>query len=376
MYRREVPNDEVCSTGQAMNLEGVCVDVPPARKRHGTCLAGEVKDVDGNCVTPPARKRRGTMPGKCPPGQVHNDDGMCVDLLGPCPPGQVHNDDGMCVCPPGQVHNDDGMCVDLLGPCPPGQVHNADGMCVCPPGRLDVFGTCVDVLARRIGRHAGDAGHDPCEKKNGGYSTRFTSVNKKILRDWKLRNKNLILDPSSTSRETIEWTQAKRCWWLCSEDYILADYYDEDDVKKELPIKVYVAREAGPPPKRFSTSGHSAAESSKLHFGNVFFDKAGGSAIFFVIHPNAWGPYQHRFKTSYLTEAFQDTTKLIVEAGATAGITAAIASAAASGAAIGSFIPGPGTAAGAALGVAVGSAGTAIAALTDDYVGDYLRYIG
>lgn len=323
MYRREVPNDEVCSTGQAMNLEGVCVDVPPARKRRGNCLAGEVKNVDEDCVTDPARKRRETMPGKCPPGQVHN----------------------------------------------------ADGMCVCPPGYLDVFGICVDVLARRIGRHAG-AGHDPCDKKNGGYSTRFTNVNKKILRDWKLRNKNLILDPSSTSRETIEWTQAKRCWWLCSEDYILADYYDEEDVKKELPIKVYVAREAGPPPKRFSTSGHSAAESSKLHFGNVFFDKAGGSAIFFVIHPNAWGPYQHRFKTSHLTEAFHDTTKLIVQAGATAGITAAIASAAASGAAIGSFIPGPGTAAGAALGVAVGSAGTAIAALTDDYVGDYLRYIG
>ena len=163
---------------------------------------------------------------------------------------------------------------------------------------------------------------------------------------------------------------------MCSEDYILADYYDEADVEKKLVVKVFVAKAAGKPPKRFSTSGHSAAKESKLHFGNVFFDNAGGSAIFFVIHPNSWGPYQHRFKTSSITAAFNTAAKAIIGAGATAGIGAAIAAAAASGAVMGSFIPGPGTAAGAVLGVAVAGFGALFGTLSDDYIGDYLRYIG
>jgi len=214
------------------------------------------------------------------------------------------------------------------------------------------------------------------EPNNRGYSTQFTKENRRLLNKWKLANKTLVLDPTFTSGETIEWTQISQCIWMCSEDYILANYYDELDVKKELVVKVFVAREAGPPPKRFSTSGHTAAKDSKLHFGNVFFENAGGSAIFFVIHPNAWGPYQHRFKTSSITDAFNKATKAIVAAGASAGIGAAIAAAAASGAAIGSFIPGPGTAAGTILGVAVAGVGALIGTLSDDYIGDYLRYIG
>ena len=57
---------------------------------------------------------------------------------------------------------------------------------------------------------------------------------------------------------------------------------------------------------RFSTAGHSAPGNSELHFGNVFVgDTSGGSAIFFVIHPNSWRPYQHRFKTSSISAALK-----------------------------------------------------------------------
>ena len=125
---------------------------------------------------------------------------------------------------------------------------------------------------------------------------------------------------------------------------------------------------------RLSTAGHTGGKGSKLYFGNVFFsDGVKGSAIFFVLHPTKWRPYQHRFKTSSFTNAFKSTVKAIVASGVAVGVGAGIAAAAASGAAIGSFLPGPGTAAGAVLGAAVGAV---IATLSDDYVGDYLRYIG
>merc|ERR1712147_347367 len=210
-----------------------------------------------------------------------------------------------------------------------------------------------------------------------GYDNQFIPENQLILKNWRLFNKNLVLDADAeTSRETIEWTQISQCLWTCSQDYILADYHENGDKSKPV-VKVFVAKTAGAPPKQFSTAGHSAKNGAKLHFGNVFFkDSNGGSAIFFVIHPNKWGPYQHRFKTSSFTNAFNKAMGAIVSSGVAAGVGAGIAAAAASGAAIGSFIPGPGTVAGAALGVAVAGFGAIIGTLSDDYIGDYLRYIG
>merc|ERR1711892_1525112 len=207
-----------------------------------------------------------------------------------------------------------------------------------------------------------------------GYEHQYVSENKLILKFWHLLDKKLVLDAGAgTSRETIEWTQISKCSWTCSEDYILADYHEDGDKSKPV-IKVFVAKDAGSPPESLSTAGHSGTNGAKLHFGNVFFsDTMNGSAIFFVLHPNKWGPYQHRFKTSSLTNAFHATVNAIVGSGVAAGVGAGIAAAAASGAAMGSFLPGPGTAAVAVLGVAVG---TVIGTLSDDYIGNYLRYIG
>merc|ERR1712204_66352 len=129
-----------------------------------------------------------------------------------------------------------------------------------------------------------------------------------VLRDWPALNKNFVLDASQpSSRETIMWTKGlftrhRPVFATCSEDYILADYHENGDKYKEV-IKVFVAKKAGSPPKKLSTAGHSGGKGSKLHFGNVFFsDSVKGSAIFFVLHPNKWGPYQHRFKTSSFTK--------------------------------------------------------------------------
>jgi len=306
-------------------------------------------------------------PTQCGYGQVKGADGVCVDV-GPCRPGYLLDAEGMCVNVLARKRRG-----NMLGKCPPGQVHDAEGTCVdaCPPGYLlDSEGMCVDVLARKR-REASCP-----DNFEGDYWKLFTDDNRAILQAWNLENKNLVLDPSMTSGETIKWTQFSKCWWSCYEDYILAHYHDEADVKKELVVHVFVAKAAGPPPKRLSTSGHSAAQGSKLHFGFLFFDSEGSSAIFFVIHPDAWYPFQHRFETNSLTEAFGVATKAIIAYGAKTGIALAIAEAAASGAVIGSFIPGAGTAAGYVLAGAVAAAGAVISLLGNDYIGDYLRFIG
>ena len=159
------------------------------------------------------------------------------------------------------------------------------------------------------------------------------------------------MNPTS---ETIEWSQISRCWWTCSEEYLLVDYYLNGD-KSNPVIKVYVAKEVMTPPDEFRTSGHKG----KLHFGFLHFGDD-EDAVFFVLHDNAWGPYQHRFKTNSFTSFFH---------GVGAKAVSALASAMAAGAAAGSVVPGLGTVVG-------GVAGVVAASVTDDYFGDYLRYIG
>jgi len=116
----------------------------------------------------------------------------------------------------------------------------------------------------------------------------------------------------------------------------------------------------------------------KLHMGNLIWNE-GGNVIFFVMHPNSWGPYQKRFQTSVVTDYVNKVIgKLATKAGtklATAMVAAVVA-----GATAGSVIPGPGTVAGAAVGLA--AAGVPLLAAkfapiaADVYLGDYLRYIG
>merc|ERR1712241_1547043 len=127
-----------------------------------------------------------------------------------------------------------------------------------------------------------------------------------------------------------------------------------DGNKNGKPYKVFV--ESGTtPPSEFRTSGYNG----KLHFGFLVFDTSPNGAVFFVLHPNSWGPYQHRFKTNSFTAFFNKGV----------GSVLTNAAGAAAGAAIGSIVPGVGTIIGGLVGASVG-------ALSDDYFGDYLRYIG
>ena len=114
-----------------------------------------------------------------------------------------------------------------------------------------------------------------------------------------LRNRRLVKDGSvRPTTETIEWSQISRCWWSCSEEYRLVDYYIDGDTSRSV-YKVFVAKETTPP-NEFRTSGYR----DKLHFGFLTFGSDDG-AMFFVIHPNSWGPYQHRFKTNAMTSFFK-----------------------------------------------------------------------
>ena len=121
-----------------------------------------------------------------------------------------------------------------------------------------------------------------------------------------LKNRRLVKDDSvRPTTETIGWTQMKRCglFWKCWEDYRLVDYYIDGDTSTNV-YKVFVAKDIDPP-HEFRTSGYH----NKLHFGFLTFGSDDG-AVFFVIHPNSWGPYQHRFKTNAMTSFVKSGTSL------------------------------------------------------------------
>ena len=192
----------------------------------------------------------------------------------------------------------------------------------------------------------------------GDYWNSFTRGNQELLKKYHLSDRNMVMDNDvKPSSETIEWTQTSKCWFGCEEEYLLVDYYE--DGKKTNPVmKVFVAKELGTPPQQFSTGGHE----DNLHFGYLNF---GGQnqAIYFVLHPNSWYPFQHRFKTNSFTKFFKDGLSNV------AGTAGGAAAGWAVGAAMGSIVPGAGTVVGGVVGVAISS-------FTDDLFGDYLRYIG
>jgi len=189
----------------------------------------------------------------------------------------------------------------------------------------------------------------------GNSGSEFTDSSKNILKAYNQENIRLVRDRSvQPTSVTIEWSQFSKCTFsTCSEEYLLVDYYQDGD-KSNPVMKVYVAKDELSPPNEFRTSGYRG----KLHFGFLYF---GGTnqALFYVLHPNSWGPYQHRFKTNAFTRFFKGQ----------AGKVVSTATGAAVGAAIGSVIPGAGTIIG-------GLVGAGVSQLSDDYLGDYLRYIG
>ena len=75
---------------------------------------------------------------------------------------------------------------------------------------------------------------------------------------------------------------------------------------------------------------------ARLHLGYLLFDSNEKVRVtFFVIHPNRYGPYQHRFKTNSLTkwvnEALAYAVGGVAGAAATAGFAALFATSVAAG---------------------------------------------
>jgi len=154
------------------------------------------------------------------------------------------------------------------------------------------------------------------KSEDRGYNKRFTNTNANLLKETGQYNIRYVRDMRAKARsQTIRWTQFTRCsggwgrWGQCKETYYLVDYYKDGD-KRNPVMRVYVAKKAGGIPHSFSTCGYK----DQLHFGFLGFvvpegfDKLSGmgfnkrtEALFYVIQPNGWLPFQHRFKTNLYT---------------------------------------------------------------------------
>ena len=178
-----------------------------------------------------------------------------------------------------------------------------------------------------------------------------------LLERYGLSDVTLVNESGSGVNEDIEWTQISRSFFGCKESYKKCQYHVEGVPNKK--IIVFVANACGGPPDRIYTGGHYG----NLHCGYIYVEKDGLSAVFFVIHPNDWQPYQHRFMQSALTSL----TNGAIKSGATS-MGGALA-----GAGVGMFF-GP---VGAITGAVVGGAGSFFAgAVAPSIFGDYLRHIG
>ena len=177
-----------------------------------------------------------------------------------------------------------------------------------------------------------------------------------LLKRYSLYGVTLTNTSGNGTRHYISWTQVSRSFWGNKEAYRECTYRSSGGAE----IIVFVAEEIGSPPSSFNTSGHRGM----LHLGilNLELDD-NPIRMFFVIHPNDWYPFQHRFKTDTLTG--------LLHRGA--GKAAGAGSGALAGAVAGSVVPGIGTAIGAGVG-ALG--GLAVSAIAPSLLGDYLHYLG
>ena len=211
----------------------------------------------------------------------------------------------------------------------------------------------------------------------------FSEDSKILLEAYKLHNKSLMRDDSVPPPvETVEWSQASRCWWSCREEYWLVDYRQDGNSSNPV-VKVYVAKygvtgkmlwnlclfvmkgqilgcvrpckEEVTPPIELRTDGYN----QQLHFG--FLNYGGeNQAIYFVIHPKDWYPYQRRFKKDSFTNYFNARINT-VEKSDYNGTTDVMK--------IGSIVYNSKT-------IIEELIGTKMGLLTDGYFGKYLRYIG
>merc|ERR1712088_286986 len=183
---------------------------------------------------------------------------------------------------------------------------------------------------------------------------------------------------SPKTRHPIKWTQHNRCTISCIENYREYYYYEEHDAY-QLPIRVFVAEEYvknGAPP----TWIHTQNAHQRLYMAYFPIDYAKPKedhAAIFVYQPSENDDdreiYQKRFHMGM--------NDLVEKAIGALGTSAGLAAGASVGATVGSIVPVAGTAVGGAVGAAIGAAGGLIGGygathFTNNYTGDFLRYVG
>lgn len=203
----------------------------------------------------------------------------------------------------------------------------------------------------------------------------FTSENQSILHHCGLSDKTLIKTDGDVRRK-ISWVQVRpypsaylgtnmaprRSRRVSGELMQLGNTEDYTECKyiiegqPESVVMVFVAEVCGTPPASFKASGHAQGD-GRLHFGFVFKDNEKSKAVYFVIHPNSWDPFQHRFKTTEMTRMLDEAVEKGTEM-ASGKIF------------LGSVFPGIGTAA------VDTEAGWIANKIIRFHVGQYLRYIG
>jgi len=220
--------------------------------------------------------------------------------------------------------------------------------------------------------------------KSDSYAhTRLDSTSE-ILNTIGLDNVWLKYDVNSSpkTRHAIKWTQHNRCMVSCIENYREYYYYEEHD-EKQLPIRVFVAEEYvtnGAPP----TWIHTQNAHQRLYMAYFPIDYAKPKedhAAIFVYQPSENEDdreiYQKRFHFG-LNDLVE---KAVGALGGSAGLAAGASVGATVGATVGSIVPVAGTAIGGMVGSAIGAAGGFIGGygathFTNNYTGDFLRYVG
>jgi hypothetical protein len=209
-------------------------------------------------------------------------------------------------------------------------------------------------------------------KNRGGVAmsndVQFTDDNKKLLRELGLYDITIYVEPNSPIHyRHISWSQVSRNLLGCTEQY------DEYTCKLHHPdadtprVKLFVAHSLYPHGiGSFSTMGVGNHRPGELFFGHVEDDSSKTKAIFFVIHPGDWKPFQTRFRTDTMSDLLREGAQFAVsKISAKLGVVV--------GAAIGSAVPVAGTAVGAVAGYCVGEISDMI---FDSMWGDHLRFIG
>ncbi|KAL9647712.1 hypothetical protein ABK040_015201 [Willaertia magna] len=177
-----------------------------------------------------------------------------------------------------------------------------------------------------------------------------------LLKQYGLNNVTLENQSGHGVSIDIEWSQIDKSLFGCKESYKQCEYKVMGTDKRVI---VFIANACGSPPNTIHTSGYHGL----LHCGYIYEEKDGLNAIFFVIHPSDWAPYQHRFRESALTGLVNSA----INSGASnaGGVLAGVA--------VGMFF-GP---VGAVIGAGVGAIGSTVgSSWAKSVLGDYLRFIG